>query len=112
MKTHLSKLAALLSVAIFASPAVAEFDYYADSSANEETSFVSVDAEDEEDTNYIEATYSETSFLCDAAQQDDGCKGGCNNACCCVGSVPNMESFSSVQAMFIWIGTEPPPETR
>ncbi len=81
MKTHFSKFACVLSVAIFAGPALADFDYFADSSAKTEVSFLSFGAE---------TTFSEASFLGDAQEQKDGCKGGCYSACGCVGSIPNM----------------------
>ena len=82
MKTHFAKLAVVLSVAIFAGPVVGD-DYYTESSANAEVRFPSFGAE---------STYSEASFIGDAAQQGDGCKGGKGgcDACNCFGSVPNM----------------------
>jgi hypothetical protein len=89
MKTHLSSMAALLLVALFVVPARAEFDYYANFSADEAADTLSATADDKvpAELDYIEATYRETSWLGDAAQQDDGCKGGCD---CCPGIAPNM----------------------
>jgi hypothetical protein len=89
MKTHLSSMAALLLVALFVVPASAEFDYYASVSADEAADSLSASADEDvpAELDYIEATYRETSWLGDAAQQDDGCKGGCD---CCPGIAPNM----------------------